>query len=894
MKKLADFLEIMSSQPIDILWVVVSASLVFLMQAGFLCLEAGSTRRKNNINVVVKNIADLGVSVLCFWMFGFALMFGHSASSWFGTRPLMPDLGQGEVELVAFFLFQVMFCSTAVTIVSGAVAERMRFDSYLVVSVLVSGLIYPIYGHWVWNGLDRGTSSGWLGQLGFVDFAGSTVVHSVGGWVALATVMTLGPRLGRFSTKRNRQAMMGYDMPLALLGVLLLWLGWFGFNGGSTLALNGQVPGILANTVLAGAAGLLTPIALNLPRGKPVPVMAVMNGSLAGLVAITANCHTVSAAAAVLIGVIGSLVMLLTERWLYRLQIDDVVGAIPVHLGAGIWGTLALALLGDPELIGTGLDRATQLRVQLLGVGTAGLWAFGISLGALSLLQRLGSIRVSRKHEQIGLNVAEHGATSDLLDLFAVMRQQERTGSLQLRAPVESFTLVGQIAQRYNRMMNALEEATARNEAIVQTATEAIVTVSKQDLRICTANPAVRTLFDTPEIEICGQSITSLIMLPSEHLNGQAPAAAMAQFLSQASGDNIPYEVIGQRRNDGTLPIETTVSVTRTRQDDFYTLILRDITLRKQAEDAILDAKAKDRKSRQLEQALKELQETQLQLAHSEKMSSLGQLVAGVAHEINNPVSFIYGNLPHAKQYVRDLLRVVRGYQAEHPDTSEELDALIEAVDLDYLQSDLDKLLKSMEGGAERIIEIVDSLRDFSRLGGTELKTVNIQEGIESTLTILRSQLRGSSRRPAVHLVKRYGALPPVECYASQLNQVFMNLFSNAIDALDEKAAAAPGETWAPKILIATQLSAPDRLQVHVADNGIGIPEELQQRILDPFFTTKPVGKGTGLGMSISYKIVVEHHGGKLKCVSAPQRGTRIIIEIPTHQRARQRTEPGG
>ena len=291
----------------------------------------------------------------------------------------IPELGQGDVWLVVFFLFQAMFCSTAVTIVSGAVAERMRFNSYVAVSVLVSGLIYPVYGHWVWNGLDRGDTIGWLGRMGFVDFAGSTVVHSIGGWVALATVLTVGPRLGRFSAKRRNQRLTGYDLPLALLGVLLLWMGWFGFNGGSVLAFNEQVPSILVNTMLAGAAGLVMPVVLYLFRGQPVPVSAVMNGSLAGLVAITANCHVVGAVAAVIIGAIGSLVMLLTEYGLVRARIDDVVSAIPVHLGAGIWGTLAVALMGNLELIGTGLNRAAQLRVQLLGTGVAGAWAFGIA-----------------------------------------------------------------------------------------------------------------------------------------------------------------------------------------------------------------------------------------------------------------------------------------------------------------------------------------------------------------------------------------------------------------------------------------------------------------------------------------------------------------------------------
>jgi len=900
----------MDTTSIDILWVILSASLVFLMQAGFLCLEAGSTRSKNTINVVIKNISDFGLSVLCFWLFGYGLMFGNSYQGWLGTSEIAPEVGQGEVWTVVFFLFQAMFCSTAVTIVSGAIAERMRFGIYLAIALFVSGIVYPVFGHWAWNGLDTGETLGWLGKLGFVDFAGSTVVHSIGGWVALAAAIIVGPRIGRFSRKRRQSFLMGYDLPLALLGTLLLWLGWFGFNGGSVLALNAQVPGIIANTVLAGSAGLVTPIAISLARQKQLRVNAVMNGSLAGLVAITANCHVVTAGAAIAIGAIGSLCMLVTERWLERRKIDDVVGAIPVHLAAGIWGTIAVALFGDPVLIGTGLSRFGQLIAQIVGITVAGIWAFGLTFWVLWMTNHRWPLRVRRKDEHIGLNVSEHGAVSDLVDLFSVMRRQERTGDLRLRVPAEPFTPVGQIATRYNRVISSLEQALARTDAIVATAIEAILTVSRRDLIIETANPAVRKLFGCSEQSIEGQPLetllaTAIAIADTAERNGHRSAVRdaalvdLSHLLATASTDGTPYELMGRRRTGGMFPVEITVAPLRTRCKDCYTLIIRDITLRKQAEAAIQAAEAKDLEARRLEETLKELQQTQLQLVHSEKMSSLGQLVAGVAHEINNPINFIYGNLGYVDSYVQDLLDLVHCYQSQPTvGDAEIVQNKVKAIDLDYLVEDLPKILGSMRGGAERITEIVRSLRDFSHLGGATLKRVNVHDGLESTLTILGNKLKEKGDRPAIQVIRDYGELPKVECYPSQLNQVFMNLVSNAIDAVDEKWALERdrqdprGKPFMPQIILRTEEVEDNRVHLHITDNGIGIPDHVKRRMLDPFFTTKPVGKGTGLGMSISYQIIVERHRGNLTCISTPGQCTRFLIDIPIDQELAQAAVP--
>jgi two-component system, NtrC family, sensor kinase len=288
-----------------------------------------------------------------------------------------------------------------------------------------------------------------------------------------------------------------------------------------------------------------------------------------------------------------------------------------------------------------------------------------------------------------------------------------------------------------------------------------------------------------------------------------------------------------------------------------------------------------------LEKALCDLKHAQAQLVHTEKMSSLGQLVAGLAHEINNPVNFIFGNLVHAKNYALDLLKLVSLYDKHYPQPAPEIQTTAEQMDLAFVQDDLPNLLESMEVGTKRIRQIVLSLRNFARMDQAEVKVVDLHEGLEGTLLILQNQLKAKPGHAEIKIIKEYGDLPKVECYVGQLNQVFMNLLSNAIDALEESRTADNGQNH-PTIRIRTEAIAPNRVAIRIIDNGPGITEKTQRQLFDPFFTTKPVGKGTGLGLSISYQIVVEKHQGQLKCRSAPGQGAEFAIEIPIQQHQQQ------
>ena len=445
---------------VDTLWVIDCAILVFIMQAGFMCVESGLSRHKNSINVALKNAADFGVSVVVFWLFGFGLMFGKSFNGFFGTDLFFFATDVSEYQ--TYFVFQAMFVATAATIISGAVAERLKFVGYLVMTVFATGIIYPIVGHWGWSSsyLGEAMNKGWLASIGFVDFAGSTIVHSVGGWIALAGVLILGPRIGKFS-EANKGKFTGSSFPLAVLGTLILWFGWFGFNGGSNGGMDEAVPLILINTFLSAAFGLLTSLIISfLVFKKPDPFYVIL-GPLAGLVSITAACNSVNSIVAIIIGIIGTIIAIIVNELLEKKEIDDVVGAVPVHLAAGVWGTIAVGIFSNLETLGTGLTRIEQIKVQIIGVVVIGAFSFISSYVFFRVLNYFYPLRVSPIHEELGLNIAEHGAVSVEHDLISILDKQSKSGDLKVRGPQDPFTAGGVIGLYYNKLMSKLEESEA-------------------------------------------------------------------------------------------------------------------------------------------------------------------------------------------------------------------------------------------------------------------------------------------------------------------------------------------------------------------------------------------------------------------------------------------------
>ena len=405
---------------LNVVWTLVAAILVFLMQAGFALVETGFTRAKNAANIMMKNLMDFAVGSLAFYVLGAALMFGASkAAGWLGWGGLgMPSLMDGEGSWNwTFLFFQTMFAATAATIVSGAVAERIEFKSYLIYSALVSAVVYPISGHWMWGSLAGESSQGWIEAVGFHDFAGSTVVHSVGGWIALAGAIILGPRIGKYRPDGKANPIPGHSLVLGTLGVLLLWIGWFGFNPGSYTAGIGSIGRVAMTTNLAACAGTIAALVTAWIIMKKPDLTMALNGSLAGLVAITAPCDQVTCNAAIVIGLVAGVLVVLSVFAMDRIHIDDPVGAVSVHCVNGVWGTLAVGLFAAPEALGYGNTMVglfygggfKYLGVQALGAGATCVWAFGTGLAIFFALKKLGILRVSEKTELKGLDVTEHG-----------------------------------------------------------------------------------------------------------------------------------------------------------------------------------------------------------------------------------------------------------------------------------------------------------------------------------------------------------------------------------------------------------------------------------------------------------------------------------------------------
>ncbi|MCV3764995.1 ammonium transporter [Rhizobium sp. TRM95796] len=546
---------------IDLTWLMTASSLVMMMQVGFLLLEAGMVRSKNSINVAQKNLLDFVFGIVAFASVGFMIAFAPSAGMFIGISHDFFMLNDLEPWEAGFFVFQVMFCGTAATIVSGAVAERMKLSAYVAGSIVMSALIYPVFVHWAWGGALGPSSGAFLSNLGFVDFAGSTVVHATGGWVSLAACLVIGARRNRFREDGSITRISGHSPVLSTTGAFLLFFGWLGFNGGSAMRMSADVPIIVLNTVLAGGMGASIGYVMGLRNGVILPEKS-FTGMLGGLVAVTAGCHILTPAGAMAIGAVGSAAAVWSTHAIERyFRIDDAVGAVGVHAVAGVIGTLMLAFLAPVDNLPNG-GRWAQFEIQLLGSVVNFLWAFSVGYAFFWLLDKVSPIRVSAQAEDIGLNVAEHDtrlgvghvetALSDLLG---------GSGNLKHRLPDDNGGEAETLTGLFNRLMDTLEEREKerldvehakrdlqeadRVAALANAALEAILVHIGGT--IVDANDQFSKLFGGQRHEVIGRGLLDFVTPEeAERLKSRLGAQGEQTFetvMVSADNEHIPIEV---------------------------------------------------------------------------------------------------------------------------------------------------------------------------------------------------------------------------------------------------------------------------------------------------------------------------------------------------------------
>ncbi|MGJ4789733.1 ammonium transporter [Leptospira koniambonensis] len=660
---------------VDTLWVIFASALVFFMQAGFLLLESGLVRSKNSINVAIKNLLDYVVGTICFFLLGYGLMYGTSFNGWFGKDIFLLE-GLSTGKEFAFFLFQVTFMGTAATIVSGAVAERIRFQAYLVCSLFVSLFIYPVFGHWAWGG-------GWLSQSGFHDFAGSSVVHSVGAWVSLAGVIVLGPRKDRFDSDGKPRELYGHNLPFSVLGTFILWFGWFGFNGGSTLSLTDSVPKIIVNTSLAACAGCSAAIIFDyITKGVP-HVGGAINGVLAGLVAITAGCDVMSPASSLIIGLIAG-ILAEVAVWIMEnfLKLDDVVSAFPVHGVGGIWGTLAVSLFAQEE----SLRSWNQWQAQLTGVAVCAIWSFSMGLILFFLMKFTISIRVSSEEEDRGLNESEHGAKTVWLDLMNAMKYVADSKDLRKRIDVDPGVESGAVAELFNRLLLSLTQIIG------------VVKENSDKIENESGNLESSTLAITKEIENQKEK-TTLIRETSDIL--ETSLKAVLDLVREERRRSSEMRRMSEEMSQGMKELQTDILTSDQISDSIQSIAFAG---EKKLEKTVRSMQGLNGSAKKVEELVGILQKIAEQLGMLSINASIESARGGdkgfavVAHQISVLSEKTASNAKQANMYLREIWETVDGSLQSLAETVESFKSILVKIP---------ELSKTMKGA-------FDSVRDYS------------------------------------------------------------------------------------------------------------------------------------------------------------------------------------
>lgn len=826
--------------PLDTTWLLFSAFLVMLMQAGFCLFEAGLVRSKNNINVAFKNLSDFAVCAFAFWLVGYGVMYGSSAGGFIGTSQFLfnPDDGNG-----AWFLFQLMFCGATATIVGGALAERTGFSTYLSISLIIGALIYPVAGHWVWSGASKvvatDATQGWLVQLGFMDFAGGSVVHLLGGCLALVAVIIVGPRLGRFpaegSDPSTHKPINASNYPMATVGVMLLWFGWFGFNTGSSIGYSSGLASIAINTALAAAVGSVTLILYFLIRtGKP-EISAALNGTLAGLVGVTAGANVFSTTDAVLVGVVSALCMQFASTMLEKYKIDDVVGAFPVHAVAGMVGLLFVAVLGNVEAFPLGHSRVEQFGIQLIGIVAIAAWSLGVGYAILYALNKIHPMRVSVTDEFQGLNFAEHNATTEVQDLLGSMVKQSKQGDFTGAVDVEPHTEVGQIAQEYNNVLDRIRlEIQTREEAYEQ-----LKEASHFQYIFENSNEGIVQFSMKGEVQKANKAAASILGYASkDRLSDSLNGFMKHHSFSQEGGHQ---ELVDQLKQQGQV---VSKEIRYTRESDGKSGVamctMRSVSGDGETAPCIL-ASFSDLGER--------IENEKLKLANKAAEASniaKSQFLANMSHEIRTPLNGVTG--------------------------------MLELLNRTDLEKDQERYIQIAQNSAKSLLSVINDILDFSKIEAGKLELERVEFPLRETLADVVDIFASQTASKSVELIGNIPMDLPewVIGDPERLRQVFINILGNAVKFTESGSIS----------LSASCTKRDDKaavIRISVKDSGCGISEENLSKLFESFTqadstTTREYG-GTGLGLTISRQLI-ELMKGRITVTSKLGEGSDFIIEL--------------
>ena len=805
-------------------FLLACSAVVFLMQAGFCLLESGMVRSKNSINVAVKNVLDCAATMLLFIGFGFSMMFGASIGGLIGNP--FTELDMSDPKIVSFLIFQLVFCSAAATIVSGAVAERVKLNSYLVMVLVVSGFVYPTFGHWAWGGALPGTEPGWLRELGFVDWAGGAVVHVVGGFCALAAAQAVGMR----SNLSKSGLTGGYSLTLAILGTFLLWFGWWGFNGGSGLSIDGKLPRIILVTNVGAVTGGLTAAVYSRVTLGRIEVIPLITGVIAGLVSVTAACHVLSSSQAMLAGVVGAILALFSMKLLQKVGIDDAVGAFPVHGVAGVWSVVAFGLFAPESELLAG-SRFDQIKVQAIGAIAAGALSYISVRSAMSFLKLFAPIRVTAEEEKAGLNVVEHGATNAVTDLVMQIDSHARTADFSQGIEADDHCEVGQIAAGYNRVIQRvqsemanheetnrwLEQERSRMQSILDHAGVGIYQLDNEG-KIISTNATLLEMLGYKSLDQIGkaQEMISGRLLPWQKADDKQAELMRMQFDRGAAVKKIESEVLGPD-GEALWGLESLVPV-RDQNGNLYNWLgtLHDITEQKRASIAEIEiAKAKS--------------------------DAKGEFLASMSHEIRTPLNGVIGMLD-----------------------------LLDASKLATKEKNFVSIAKNSAGS---LLSLINDILDFSKIEAGHMELESIEFDVRDLVEQVAEQFAYHAHVKNLEMNCQISHDMPNALVGDpeRLRQVIVNLLGNAIKFTTQ------GEI---NLCVARRGTV---MRVSVQDTGIGMDEATQETLFQSFTqadasTTRKYG-GTGLGLSISNKLV-QLMGGRLRVNSEPSVGSEFWFEV--------------